>query len=119
MRKDNQDTVSAVRKAAGLKTFTKHDKGKSALELLPSHAVTAVGDVLTYGAKTYSADNWRKVDDRRRYLGAALRHLMAYAGGEDLDSESGLRHLAHAACSVLFLLEADILDLGEDTRPTP
>ncbi len=98
--------------------FVKHDQSKPRLELLPPVAIGRVGEVLGHGAEKYSADNWRRVDDRRRYLGATLRHLMAYAAGEDVDDDSGLPHLAHAACSVLFLLEADELGLGADSRPT-
>jgi len=97
--------------------FVKHDDGKPSLELLPPVAIEMVGRVLRHGAEKYAADNWRRVDDRRRYLGAALRHLFAWAKGEDVDPDSGLPHLAHAACSVLFLLEADVDGLGDDTRP--
>ena len=97
--------------------FVKHDQGKPRLDLLPPVAIELVGEVLAHGAEKYDADNWRKVDDRRRYLGAALRHLMAYARGEDIDPDSGLSHLAHASASTLFLLEAQELNLGDDTRP--
>lgn len=97
--------------------FKKYDSEKPRLDLLPVVALRGAGRVLAYGAKKYDPDNWRKVDDRRRYLGAALRHLFAWAGGEDLDPESGLPHLDHAVCSVLFLAEADAQGLGKDTRP--
>ncbi len=53
--------------------------------------------------------NWRLVENaRERYLKAAFRHLIAYAGGEELDPKeaggSGLSHLGHLGCCVLFLL---------------
>jgi hypothetical protein len=97
-------------------TFTKHDGGKNPLHLLPIVAIEKVGEVLDYGARKYAAHNWRRVDARSRYLSASLRHLFAYARGEDVDAESGLPHLAHAATSVLFLLEADLVSLGVDDR---
>ncbi len=96
--------------------FVKADAQKRPLDLLPFVAVEEVAEVLAYGARKYAPNNWRKVDKRSRYFAAALRHLFAYAKGEDRDPESGLRHLAHAACSVLFLLEADVSNLGEDDR---
>jgi hypothetical protein len=34
-----------------------------------------------------------------------MRHLHAFNDGEDKDPESGLSHLAHLGCCVMFLLE--------------
>lgn len=96
--------------------FVKNDAGKPRMGLLPPWALESVAKVLTFGAKKYRAHNWRRVDVRSRYLDATLRHLGEYQKGRDIDPDSGLRHLAHAACSVLFLLECEILGLGEDDR---
>lgn len=93
--------------AADSAGFVKHDAGKQRLDLLPFDALLDVGRVLTHGAAKYPADNWRKCSEPRRYLGAALRHLFAHATGERMDPDSGLPHLAHAACNVLFLLALD------------
>ncbi len=83
----------------------KHDSGKESFALLPWVAVRAVVRVLGYGARKYSAGNWRLVPNARdRYFDAALRHLVAWHEGQRLDPESGLPHLAHACCSILFLL---------------
>lgn len=91
-----------------MKEGLKLDQEKVRLDLLPFVGVLAVGEVLTYGAKKYAPNNWRKVDDwRARYFAAALRHLVAYGRGEKVDPESGLPHLAHAACSLLFMLEME------------
>lgn len=61
--------------------------------------------VLEFGAKKYAVDNWKKVPDaENRYREALLRHVVAYASGEEVDPETGESHLAHAACCVLFLL---------------
>lgn len=87
--------------------FTKHDAGKNRLGLLPPHATEAVGRVLTFGAKKYSPDNWRNVDDRTRYVDAALRHVFAYQRGKRVDPESGEHALAHAVCCLMFLVELD------------
>jgi hypothetical protein len=86
----------------------KDDGGKNELDLLPPRAIEAIGEVLSYGARKYSPDNWRKVPDgQRRYLAACLRHLFAHMRGEKNDPESGLPHLAHAGCCILFLLELE------------
>lgn len=86
----------------------KLDEGKTRYDLLPAASLEHVAQVLTFGAKKYAPDNWRKVDGWRwRYYRAALGHLLAWWRGEKLDQESGLPHLAHAACCVLFLLELE------------
>ena len=56
-----------------------------------------------FGAAKYSEGNWKGVEPVR-YKDAAMRHLVAYMNGEKNDEESGLPHLAHLACCVLFLL---------------
>lgn len=72
--------------------------------LLPWGSLYETAKVLTYGAEKYAPNNWQKVKPPSRYLDAALRHLATYADGEDDDEESGLSHLAHAACCVLFAI---------------
>lgn len=83
----------------------KHDGGKARWSLLPMGPLKDVVDVLEYGAAKYDVDNWKRVPEARtRYFDAAMRHLLAWWGGETHDPESGLPHLAHAVCCVLFLL---------------
>jgi hypothetical protein len=80
--------------------FMKHDSGKPRPELIPRGFVMEMGRVMAHGAKKYSEDNWQKCDDVRRYHGAALRHILAVIDGEDMDPDSALTHLGHAACSL-------------------
>lgn len=88
---------------------TKHDDGKARWDLLPFGAMSRAVDVLTFGARKYAPNNWQKVPDaRERYYAAALRYPTAWWGGEGLDRDSNLPHLAHAACCVLFLLAFDV-----------
>jgi hypothetical protein len=89
----------------------KFDTGKIRVDLLPVRALLSVAEVMTFGAQKYGANNWQNVTPRARYYGAALRHLWARALGERLDPESGLPHLAHAGCCVLFMLSSE---LGHD-----
>lgn len=90
----------------------KYDNDKPQWTLLPFKSVTQVVEVLTYGAKKYAPDNWKKVPNaRQRYTDAAFRHITAYVGGEKNDSETGYNHLSHAICCLLYLLA---FDLGED-----
>ncbi len=84
---------------------TKHDDGKSRMDLYPRQALLEIGDVLAFGAAKYEQHNWRKGIQYSRLVAAALRHLTAWNEGEDKDPESGLSHLAHAGCCIAFLIE--------------
>ena len=95
---------------------TKYDQDKVRLELIPVAALTEVAKVMTFGAKKYSANNWRQGFKWTRLVGSAMRHLMSWAGGEDKDPESGLSHLSHCACCILFLIEHEEKGLGQDDR---
>ena len=94
----------------------KYDAGKPMLGLFPFEALTEIGKVLTYGAKKYEAHNWRKGMAWSRYYDALLRHLNAWNSGEDIDPESGLMHLAHAGCCLVFLIASAVTGLGRDDR---
>lgn len=85
--------------------FVKHDGGKAQLSLLPYGPLGDIAKVLEFGAIKYARDDWRKGGDINRFIDAALRHIFSYNEGEDIDPESGLPHLAHAGCNILFALE--------------
>jgi hypothetical protein len=86
------------------KSAIKHDSEKVRMDLLDPRAIEKLAQVLTFGAKKYEAQNWRRGISKSRLLGAALRHLFSYMRGEDADPESGLSHVAHAMCCCMFLL---------------
>lgn len=90
----------------------KHDSEKPDMSLLSNIALTEIAKVMTFGKNKYSAHNWRKGFVWSRVLAAAARHLFAFIGGEDKDPETGLSHLAHCGCCIMFLLEF------EKTKPS-
>lgn len=87
--------------------FMKYDSEKLRYSLIPSAVLAEEAKVMTFGAKKYTADNWRKCDDLSRYVDAMYRHVEAWRMGEKLDPESGAHHLAHARCCLAFLMELD------------
>jgi len=88
----------------------KFDGGKLEYGLLPPLALEETVKVLTFGAQKYERDNWQKVPDaKRRYFDALQRHVWAWKQGEQIDQESGIHHLAHAMCCLMFLYEHDIM----------
>lgn len=94
----------------------KDDQEKIRLDLIPSSAIIALGRVLTFGAKKYDDNNWRKGMKWGRLIGATLRHLFAWMGGQDKDPETGYSHLWHALCCIAFLIEYEQYGIGEDDR---
>lgn len=96
---------------------SKHDDSKTPLALIPTYPIEQVASILNYGQKKYGQkDNWRKGMDWSRLISATMRHMLAWNEGDNTDEESGLSHLAHAACNLLFLLEYQHYKLGKDDR---
>lgn len=94
----------------------KHDADKPPIGLIPRVALEKEALVLKYGASKYGTYNWRGGMKYSRLTDAALRHIIAFIDGEDLDPETGISHIAHARCSLGFLLEYIDKELGEDDR---
>ena len=94
----------------------KDDQEKIRLDLMPPELLTAVGSVLTFGAKKYSDRNWEKGMKWGRVYAALQRHLLAWHSGEEKDPESGMSHLWHAGCCVAFLITYEQRGIGEDDR---
>ena len=87
----------------------KYDSAKPKMNLLPPKALIEVGKVLTFGAEKYGPENWKELEDlQNRYTAGALRHIFAHMDGEKLDPETGLSHMAHALCCLLFKLEIEL-----------
>jgi hypothetical protein len=95
--------------AASVTGGLRDNKGKPRLSLVPSELEAAVAEVIwkssdRAGGK-YPLQNWRKGLPWSEVAESAIRHLKKFAQeGEDLDHETGLSHLAHAACNLAFLL---------------
>ena len=85
------------------------DAGKTDWSLLPFEAIEPIVKVLEFGAKKYARHNWQRGDGFKysRIINSLLRHMFAYMRGEDNDPESGLSHLAHVGCNIVFLLYYD------------
>jgi hypothetical protein len=95
----------------------KFDGGKLEYGLLPPYALQETVKVLTFGAQKYERNNWIHVDDGiRRYFDALQRHVWAWKMGENIDPESGLHHLAHAMCCLMFLYEREVIYNEKDVK---
>jgi hypothetical protein len=99
-----------------LKSGKKNDKGKPPIAFCSGIALEKISEVLSFGEAKYGRDNWRAGLSWVRVTSAVLRHLFAWLRGEDKDPETGLSHLAHAGCGLMFLLEYEETRRAFDDR---
>jgi hypothetical protein len=91
---------------------------KDPLHLLPTVALRQAAGALACGADKYGVYNWRDSDGvlASTYSAALMRHLLQFMDGEDVDSESGLSHLAHIMATCCILLDAELCGKLIDDR---
>ena len=95
------------------------DNGKPQLELISPIAMIGLAKILTFGAKKYAPNNWRKGMAWSRCLGSLKRHLVEFEMGNDRDYDSdcdgckastclnhtGELHIDQVLCNAMFLSE--------------
>jgi hypothetical protein len=74
-------------------------KGKKPerFSLIPVEPLREIARVYAFGAEKYDDDNWRKGYEWSLSYDALQRHITEFWMGEQIDEQSGLHHLAHAA----------------------
>lgn len=95
----------------------KFDGKKVRLHLVPNELTEGAARAFGYGAEKYARYNWMKGMDWSRLHDALRRHLAAWFDGEEVDPESELSHLYHAAASLAMLMGHVERGLGKDDRP--
>lgn len=115
--RDELRATPAVAKYPDNNPKTRYGEAKPKLSNVPTGPMFAMGSVFDLGAAKYGKFNWRrKVVSATVYYDAALRHLMAWYGGEALDTESGQSHLAHVMACMAILLDAECHGNLNDNR---
>ena len=85
---------------------------------IPTQVIAEVGVAMLEGARKYGRSNYRVVGIKASvYYDAALRHLMAYWEGENIDPDSGLSHVTKAIATLFVLRDAMLNDKCDDDRP--
>lgn len=79
-------------------------------------ALRVLATVAGFGSAKYEVFNYLRGYDWAWSYNALQRHAHAFWEGEDLDPESGLHHMAHAAWHALSLVSFTLRGLGTDTR---
>ena len=99
------------------------DDGKPHLSLIDPLFMREVARALTIPTVSgkYAPHNWRNGIEVSRLLNSTMRHVNEFNDGVDTDPETGVSHLAHAACNLMFALRMmkdrpDLDDRYKDTR---
>ena len=87
-------------------------EGKLPLQDIDPIAIRTLGEVLQYGIDKYGMENRTsyKHGIKETYIGALMRHLLAYQEGEEIDPESGLSHLKHLFFNAYVLIYLDKIE---------
>lgn len=91
---------------------------KAPMSTVPANVLAEIGVAMLEGASKYGRHNYRVAGVRASvYYDAAMRHLMAWWEGEDIDPDSGMSHIAKALASLVVLRDAMHQGMVTDDRP--
>lgn len=91
---------------------------KVPMSCIPSPVVMEMALGMMEGARKYGRHNYREAGVRSSvYYDAAMRHLMAWWEGQDIDPGSGLSHISKAMSALCVLRDAMMNDKCTDDRP--
>ncbi len=110
-------SVKAQILAETMNRGVKYDSEKVALDLIDPLFELAVAEVLTYGARKYEKNNWKKGMSLDKLIAGVKRHINALQRGEFYDPETGFQHTAHATCGLMFLhyhIQRGYIDYKDD-----
>jgi hypothetical protein len=95
------------------------NEGKIQWSLVDYESLEPMVKALEFGANKYSRDNWKKGLPHSSIIDSTMRHITAIQKGENVDPESGICHIGHAMCNLMFLSwmqrnRPDLNDLKKD-----
>lgn len=108
----SKEEVQAVKMGLGLDAKLKgtdidkalrYNDGKPQWSMVDFDSLEGLVRVLEYGARKYSKNNWKKGMPVTQVTESLMRHLFAFLKGENVDPESGCRHISHVMCNAMFL----------------
>jgi hypothetical protein len=91
---------------------------KVPLHCIPCGPLLELGLGMMEGGRKYGAHNYREMGVKASvYYDAAMRHLIAWWEGEDIDPDSGLHHVSKAMTALLVLRDSMLMGNHVDDRP--
>lgn len=74
-------------------------------DLLPLNEIEDIVEVYTKGSEKYGENTWQNLENGlQRYKAALLRHLVEFEKGNEVDSNTGCKHLAQVAWNAIAML---------------
>lgn len=90
---------------------------KPNLSVLPFAPLLDAIPALYEGRRKYGPWNWRAEEvSETIYADAAIRHLIQFIAGEDIDPDSGVHHISKAIAGLLVVRDAQIHGCSIDDR---
>jgi len=90
---------------------------KPNLSILPFAPLYEVIPAIYEGRRKYGYWNWRSEEiSETIYADAAIRHLMQFISGEDVDADSGIHHISKAIAGLLVVRDAMLHGTSFDDR---
>ena len=91
---------------------------KAPLSTLSCAVLYEMGLGMLEGARKYGRHNYRVMGvSATVYYDAALRHIMDWWEGEDMDTDSGLNHITKALTALMVLRDSMLMGNWIDDRP--
>jgi hypothetical protein len=91
---------------------------KVPMSVVPAPVLAEIGLAMMEGARKYGRHNYRVAGVRASvYYDAAMRHLMAWYEGEDVDPDSGLSHVSKALACLTVIRDSMLIGNWKDDRP--
>ncbi len=91
---------------------------KAPISTVPGNVIAELGVAMLEGASKYGRHNYRATGVRASvYYDAAMRHLIAWWEGEDIDPDSGVSHITKLLACMTVLRDAMHQENWEDDRP--
>lgn len=100
----------------GAQQSARHNSGKTQLREIDPAFILGLGQVLTASREKYEEGNWQRETKLSTPYESCMRHLMKYWSGEQLDNETQMNHLLHAATNIMFLYYHETSGKGIDDR---
>lgn len=85
------------------KKSTRHNEGKLKWSLVSYEALKPMIQVLMFGEKEHSTDNWKIGMPYTEVCESLLRHTYDFMNGMDRDKKTKLLQVGHILCNAMFL----------------
>jgi hypothetical protein len=91
---------------------------KAPMSTVPANVIAEIGVAMLEGSAKYGRHNYREAGVRSSvYYDAAMRHLISWWEGEDIDPDSGMSHITKVLACLTVFRDAMMRDMVTDDRP--